>query len=153
MYVLYIFYLRVCCANTLLRGTTDILVRSDPPSIYFCAARSRCALFQRFCKETVQIQGASKNKAETYLLYVEHLFLRSNPVDAPYICKRLVDPKKLRSLIRREKAFLAAGFELYGDNQLAAALPRLYDIAVAVVIMIEPLSALPQCGFLIGRGT
>ena len=37
--------------------------------------------------EMVQIQGASKNKAETYLVYVEHLFLRSNAVDAPYISK------------------------------------------------------------------
>ena len=30
----------------------------------------------------LKLQGASKNKAETYFLYVEHLFLRSNAVDA-----------------------------------------------------------------------
>ena len=37
--------------------------------------------------ETAQIQGASKNKAETYLVYVEHLFLCSNAVDASSISK------------------------------------------------------------------
>ena len=34
MYVLYIFGLRVCDANTLLRGTTDIPVRSDTLRIF-----------------------------------------------------------------------------------------------------------------------
>ena len=109
-------------ANLILLETADISVRSDTLSIYFVQHEVDAHL-QRFCKETVQIQGASKNKAETYLLYVEHLFLRSNAVDAPYICKRLVDTKKLTLLIRREKAFLAAVFELYGNHQFAAALP------------------------------
>ena len=77
------------------------------------------------------------------MLYVEHLFLRSNAVDAPYICKRLVDTKKLTFLIHREKAFLAAVFELHGNHQFTAALPRLYDIAVAVVVVKDPLPALP----------
>ena len=109
----------------------------------FAKGRFRKKASVSFCKETVQIQGASKNKAETYLLYVEHLFLRNNAVDAPYICKRLVDTKKLRFLIHREKALLTTVFKLYGDNQLAAALPRLHDIAVAVVIVKETLPALP----------
>ena len=69
----------------------------------------------------------------------------------PYICKRLVDPKKLTFLILREKAFLAAAFELYGNYQFTAALPRLYDIAVAVVVVKETLSALPQRSFFIDR--
>ena len=46
--------------------------------------------------EMVQIQGASKNKAETYLVYVEHLFLRSNAVDAPYISKGLGVPRHIQ---------------------------------------------------------
>ena len=66
---------------------------------------------------------------------------------------KLIDPKKLTLLILREKAFLTAVFELYGNHQFAAALPRLYDIAVAVVVVKETLSALPQCSFFIdGRG-
>jgi len=50
----------------------------------------------------VQIQGASKNKAETYLLYVEHLFVRSNAVDAPYIFKRALSKKNFRKLLQRD---------------------------------------------------
>jgi len=34
MYILYIFYLRVCCANTLLRRTTAILGGSDTLRIF-----------------------------------------------------------------------------------------------------------------------
>jgi len=54
----------------------------------FAKGRFRKKASVSFCKETVQIQGASKNKAETYLLYVEHLFLRSNAVDGMHIFKR-----------------------------------------------------------------
>ena len=57
--------------------------------------------------------------------------------------KGLVDTKKLTLLIRREKAFLAAAFKLHGNHQFTAALPRLYDIAVAVVVVKETLPALP----------
>ena len=71
----------------------------------------------------------------------------------PYICKRLVNTKKLTFLIRREKALLTTVFELYGNHQFTAALPRLYDIAVAVVVVKETLPALPQRSFFIdGRG-
>ena len=51
-------------ANLILLETADISVRSDTLSIYFVQHEVDAHL-QRFCKETVQIQGASKNKAET----------------------------------------------------------------------------------------
>ena len=54
MYLLVHFYLRVCCANTLLLIITDILVRSDTLRINFCAARSSCA----FSVSLLQIGGA-----------------------------------------------------------------------------------------------
>ena len=38
--------------------------------------------------ETMQVLEASRNKAETYRVYVEHLFRCSDNADAPYIFKR-----------------------------------------------------------------
>ena len=48
------------------------------------------------CKEP------SRNKAETYLLYVEHLFRRSDNADARIFSKAL-EGKRLRVRIWREK--------------------------------------------------
>jgi len=57
----------------------------------------------------LKLQGASKNKAETYFLYVEHLFLRSNAVDA--------SPKNVRP-VHSWATSLQANSLLYGTTDV-----------------------------------
>ena len=62
----------------------------------------------------------------------------------------VVNAEEFVLLIGREKKLLSAGFKLYGDHKLPAALPQLHDITVSVVVMEDALSALPERRFFIG---